>query len=93
MPACVIYTVLRYSHKSCTLRQNYNISIYYLVKCQSSRPSEEKGFPAFSEQTALFCAIFGARRIVCEFWFVLAAAVVKFHGDVLPNILLSTHRQ
>ena len=48
MPGCVIYAV--YGTRI-NLVQN-NIYMHYLVWCQCSSPSEEKGFPAFGEQTA-----------------------------------------
>ena len=88
--ACFYGTRINVVH----LAQNYNISILFgLVSI--FKPFEGEGLSSVWRPDSI-CAIFGTRRIVCKFWIVLialAAAAVKFRGDVLPNILLSTHRR
>ena len=52
-----------------------------------------KGFPVFSEQAAFVLS--SVQDLFVNFCFCIApaAAVVKFCGVVLSNILLSTHHQ
>ena len=94
IPGCVIYAVFRHLHKSCTKTKQHFHSLFSLVSI--FKPFGGEGLSSVWRADSI-CAIIGTRKIVCKLWFcvALAAAAVKFRGDVLPNIQLSiaTHRQ
>ena len=92
---CVIYVVLRFLHKSCTLEPK-NIARYcnkvsmkslsFYVFCS---PSMEQGFQAFSKETSVKEEFF-VKFVFALQRCALVSAFVSIRGYVLPNILLST---